>query len=67
LPSATVRDGETFVLTWSVLPMSAKDINAAGLSSGLWTKTRDGFRTTVDFNVATGPVKPCEPVSITPS
>ncbi len=66
LPSATVRDGETFVLTWSVLPMSDKDISAGGLSSGLGTKTRDGFRTTVDFNVAIGPVKPCEPVSATP-
>ena len=65
LPSGAVREGETFVLTWSVLPMSAEDINAAGLSSGPRTESGDGFRMSLHADIATGPVEPCQPVLAT--
>jgi hypothetical protein len=68
LPSGTVRDGETFVLTWSVQPMSAREIKAAmeahDASSGPGI-VGAGFGTTASIDIATGPVKPCQPVSVT--
>jgi hypothetical protein len=65
LPPGAVREGETFVLTWSVLPMTAANIKAAGLSSGSETEPGDGFRFSVHIDIATGPVQPCRPVSTT--
>ena len=60
LPPGTVREGETFVLTWSVLPMSANDMKALEFGG---FKVKDGFRTTVEFDIAAGTVQPCEPIS----
>lgn len=63
LPPDTVRDGEAFVLTWSVLPMTDEEMTQiAGSSGGLAT---DGFTASVEFDIATGPVAPCEPVAAT--
>jgi hypothetical protein len=66
LPPGAVQDGETFVLTWSVLSMSADELKAAGISSGPGTEVGAGFRLSINADIATGPVKPCEPVSATP-
>jgi hypothetical protein len=63
LPSGAVREGETFVLSWSVLAMTAADLSAAGATSGPGTEVGDGFGLAVDFNIATGPVAPCQPVA----
>ena len=60
LPSDTVRDGETLVLTWSVLPMTNSGMG--GSSSGLGVA---GFSVSVEFDIATGRVAPCEPVDAT--
>lgn len=63
LPPDTVRAGETFVLTWSVLPMTAEAMAAIPGS-----KTGDvvgGFTASVEFDIATGPVAPGEPVDAT--
>jgi hypothetical protein len=65
LPSGAVREGETFVLTWSVLPMSAEDVKAAGLSSGAGTESGNGFKMSLHSDIATGPVEPCRPVLAT--
>jgi hypothetical protein len=66
LPPGAVQDGETFVLTWSVLSMSADELKAAGISSGPGTEVGAGFRLSINADIATGPVKPCEPISATP-
>ncbi|MDO5503558.1 MAG: hypothetical protein Q4G67_10335 [Actinomycetia bacterium] len=54
IPPGTVRDGETFVLTWSVLPMTDKELESLDAVSGGHLST--------DFGVAAGPVAPCKPV-----
>lgn len=59
LPSDTVRPGETFVLTWSILPLTDEEI---GARNGPFGGVVDGFRATVEFDVATGPVAPCDPI-----
>lgn len=65
LPSDTVRDGETFVLTWSVLPMSSEEIRAENAAQPDGFETVDGFSASVEFDIVTGPVEPCEPVEAT--
>ena len=59
LPSDTVRPGETFVLTWSILPLTDEEIDAR---NGAFGGVVDGFSASVEFDVATGPVAPCEPI-----
>ncbi len=56
LPPGTIREGETFVLAWSVVPLEADDTR-------LPVGVVDGFRTTVEFDIATGPVAPCNPIN----
>lgn len=57
LPPGTIRDGETFVLAWSVVSLQPGE-------GGLPEDAVDGFRATVEFDIATGPVAPCNPISI---
>ncbi len=66
LPPDAVRDGETFVMVWSVIPMTAQeieDIDAELASNGDRGQVVDGFSSNVEFDVATGPVSPCRPVA----
>lgn len=57
----TVRDGETFVLTWSVEPLTDEELEQIGTQDG--ENAVDGFSTKVDFAVATGAVAPCQPIA----
>jgi hypothetical protein len=57
----TVRDGETFVLTWSVVPMTDEEMEQIGSQTG--ERVTDGFSTTVEFDVATGAVAACQPIA----
>jgi len=59
LPSDTVRPGETFVLTWSILPLTDEEI---ATRNGPFGGVVDGFSASVEFDVATGPVAPCDPI-----
>lgn len=63
IPPGTVRDGETFVLTWSVVPASADvAVEEFGDAPG-WPPANSGFAASVEFDVATGPVAPCRPIA----
>lgn len=53
LPPGAVRDGETFVLAVSLVPLP-DSVQPNGI------RNEDGSRVWVDFDVATGPVAPCE-------
>lgn len=64
LPSDTVRPGETFVLTWSVLPMTAEEIAERNGSAG--GVVVDGFSASVQFEVAAGQVASCDPIDARP-
>lgn len=55
LPPGTVREGETFVLAWSVEALADHT-----LPDG--TRATHGTHASVEFGVAAGPVAPCEPV-----
>lgn len=65
IPPGVVRDGETFVLSWSVLPMTAGELaelntSSSGAEEGV--TTTEGSHGTVSFGVAAGPVQPCQPI-----
>lgn len=53
LPPGAVRDGETFVLVVSLVPLP-DSVQPNGI------RDEDGSRVRVDFDVATGPVAECE-------
>jgi hypothetical protein len=57
----TVRDGETFVLTWSAVPMTEEEMEQIGAHTG--GRVSHGFSTKVEFDVATGAVAPCQPIA----
>ena len=57
----TVRDGETFVLTWSVVPMTDEEMEQIAAPTG--ERASDGFSAKVEFDVATGAVAPCQPIT----
>ena len=59
LGPGSVRDGETFVLVWSVVPMT--DDELAGVSTGDDVAV-EGHHTSISAEVAAGPVEPCRPV-----
>jgi hypothetical protein len=61
LAPGTVRDGETFVLTWSVVPMTDEEMEQIGAQTG--ESVTDGFSTKVEFDIATGAVAPCQPIA----
>ncbi|MDO5741169.1 MAG: hypothetical protein Q4P07_13585 [Ornithinimicrobium sp.] len=62
IPPGAVRDDETFVLTWSVLPMTDDEIAEQNSDRAEGTNVVNGFGSNVDFAVASGPVHACEPV-----
>lgn len=62
LPSDTVRSGETFVLAWSVLPLTDAEMEQASTPFGGVT---DGFAAIIEIEIATGPVAPCSPIPAT--
>lgn len=62
IPPGAVRDDETFVLTWSVLPMTDDEIADQNLNLPDDVTVVSGSHSNVDFAVASGPVSPCEPV-----
>lgn len=67
IPAGTVRDGETFVLTWSVQPMAEEELEAPNAESHDGAVTVGGFHVTVDAAVVTGPINPCAPVPLSPT
>ena len=62
IPAGTVREDETFVLTWSVLPMTDEEIAEQNLDLPEDVTFVSGSHSNVDFAVASGPVDACEPV-----
>lgn len=63
IPPGSVRDGETFVFVWSVLPMTEDEIRNQNTDLPDGTTTVSGFHSHVDFAVASGPINPCERMS----
>jgi len=68
IPPGAIRDGETFVLSWSVLPMSQAEIDALNAEieqdGGI---TTEGAHVTLTAGVAAGPVQQCIPVPTAPA
>lgn len=60
LPPGSVRDGETFVMAWSVDPLTAQELDAVPTEDGVTTV--DGFASSVVADVTAGPVGSCEVV-----
>lgn len=60
LPPGAVRDGETFVMWVSGREMTADEMAELEVEEG--TTVTQGFHSRVDFDVAAGPVKPCDVV-----
>ncbi len=67
IPPGAVRDGETFVLSWSVLPMTAEELEAISADSEDGTSATEGSHVTIDLGIAAGAVQPCVPVPATQS
>lgn len=61
IPPNAVRDGESFVLAWSVLPMTAEEMAEVATEPGV--RVSEGFHVSVEFDVAIGAVAPCEPIA----
>lgn len=67
IPPGTVRDGETFVFSWSVLLMTQEELEALDAEHGEpGVISVSGGHISTDFGVAAGPVAPCEPVPAQP-
>lgn len=62
LPPDAIRPGETFVLVWSILPMTDPELEQMNGDPNLVGEIREGFRSSIEFDVATGPIAPCQPV-----
>jgi len=62
IPAGTVREDETFVLAWSVLPITEEEIADQNSDLAPGATVVSGFWSNVDFAVASGPVNACEPV-----
>jgi len=63
IPPGAIRDGETFVLSWSVLPMSQAELDALNTQiTQDGGTTTEGAHATLTAGVAAGPVQPCTPV-----
>jgi len=62
IPPGTVHEDETFVLTWSVVPLTDEQIaeHSSELVDG--STVVNGFSSHVDLAVAAGPVEECTPV-----
>lgn len=60
LEPGAVRDDETFVLAWSVVPMTDAELEQVGAETD--QSVIDGFRSSVEFDIATGLVAPCQPI-----
>lgn len=54
IPPGSVREGETFVLTWSVVPMTQAELDGRDAV--------EGGHSNVEFGVAAGEVHECETV-----
>jgi hypothetical protein len=54
----TVRPGETFVFVWSIVPMTAEELEEISERDGV--RTVSGARSSVELDVATGPVGACD-------
>lgn len=68
IPPGTIREGETFVLSWSILPMRQAELDA--LNSQIAEDggtTTEGAHVTLTAGVAAGPVQPCTPVPAAPA
>lgn len=68
IPPGTIREGETFVLSWSILPMSQAELDT--LNSQIAEDggtTIEGAHVTLTAGVAAGPVRPCTPVPAAPA
>lgn len=63
IPPGAIRDGETFVLSWSILPMSQAELDALNTQiEEDGATTTEGAHGTLTAGVAAGPVQPCLPV-----
>lgn len=60
LPPGAVRDGETFVMAWSVDPLTTEELDQIPTEDGVTTV--DGFASSVVADVTAGPVGSCEVV-----
>ena len=60
LPPGAVREGETFVMWVSGREMTAAELADRGAEEGV--QVLDGHRSRVEFDVAAGPVAPCDVV-----
>jgi hypothetical protein len=61
LPPGAVRDGETFVMVLSVVPMTDEELDAISEREG--HRALDGASSSVSAEVASGPIGPCTPVA----
>jgi hypothetical protein len=60
LPPGAVRDGETFVMWVSGREMTPEEMASIGAEEGV--EVTQGFHSSVEVDVASGPVAPCEVV-----
>lgn len=61
LPPGAVREGETFVMTMSVLPSTEAEL--VGVDEEEVVRTFEVTRSSVSAEVASGPIGPCTPVA----
>lgn len=60
LPPGSIRDDETFVMVWSVEPLSDEEL--ADIETREGVRTVNGFASSVTADVTDGPVAPCQAV-----